>query len=437
MSEFEEISKAASAQGMYLVDHTNMAPLISEYENALKESVRLSLIVDPVETPFKSKYEAREMLDAVASKLEATRTILSLEGKKGVIQEEVDWRYNVLRVYLGTIAFEVEEPHNTQSDLEAAIDFFLPGYRSRVEELCLATEEGVQPSLAGYEEAAGTLPAITLTDKRVCCDVLKCASMLGILWAGREQLKKSFLYLLSAKLIYESILKLSLPDSSSSEVESLYTHNLFYLAQAYGHIGNSILSCKYCHETLNRQLSSGVVDAGALEWVKNCMGIGDFYMTMNQYKSCAYALSSAEKILREKVLPFLSNQESFSDWRSEIREVEADLHRRWLRLEINNMKRSTELIRKCDMTGPNPQNVVVELESQFQGLDVEIPSLFDDILESDDLDVIASKLSIIRSLEDATVAFKRGFSHADSAKKILVLDGLLSFIPSYCNLIRL
>jgi hypothetical protein len=422
MSGFEDIAKAASAQGMYLVDHTNIIPLIAEYEDAVKESARLCLVADPMETPFKSKYAARELLDGVSRKLEATRTILSLEGKKDVVNNDVDWRYNVLRVLLGAIAYEVEEPHNTQIELEAAIDFFLPGFCSRIDEQCPA-DAGTE--CAGVEVLAEGLPDLAPTDIRFCGEILKCVNMLGILWAGREQIKKSFLYLHSAKRIYGHISKLALSESAHKEIESLYTHNIFYLAQAYGHIGNAKLSCKYCHETLNRQLSYGVDEAGALEWVKNCMGIADFHMATNQYKKCAYSLAASEAVLNEKVLPLLAGQESFADWRTGVREIEADLHRRWLRLEINNLKRSLVIKAKYDSDLPNSaiSTSSINIENQFHGIVVDIPSLFDDISENDDISAEVGTASFVRSIEEATLAFKRGFARADAAKKILLLDG--------------
>ena len=39
------------------------------------------------------------------------------------------------------------------------------------------------------------------------------------------------------------------------DVENIYTHNCFYLAQAYGNIGDSKLSSKFCHRTLQRQFT--------------------------------------------------------------------------------------------------------------------------------------------------------------------------------------
>jgi hypothetical protein len=71
--------------------------------------------------------------------------------------------------------------------------------------------------------------------------ILIASYPLGILWAGRGQVKKSLLYLLSVKKMYHSAsdalktqLKLKLKQSFASDLDSIYTHNLFYLAQAYG-----------------------------------------------------------------------------------------------------------------------------------------------------------------------------------------------------------
>ena len=61
----------------------------------------------------------------------------------------------------------------------------------------------------------------------------------GILWAGRGQVRKSLLYLLSVKNMYQSAFESSynrclLKKTFWAEIDSIYTHNLFYLAQAYG-----------------------------------------------------------------------------------------------------------------------------------------------------------------------------------------------------------
>ena len=123
MTDFASFATAASEKGMYLVDHENISTLVSEFEEAIRKSDNLCEVEDPLETPYASKYEARKILDEIASKLEATQTILKLEGKKQNLVE-IDWRLSSCRVRLGTIAWECEEPHNTQVELETAVVYF-------------------------------------------------------------------------------------------------------------------------------------------------------------------------------------------------------------------------------------------------------------------------------------------------------------------------
>ena len=79
----------------------------------------------------------------------------------------------------------------------------------------------------------------------VCIYIYVCE---GILWAGRDNAKRSFLYLIASKEFFDKARLL--PDMTAAdraEMESTCTHNLFYLAQAYGNIGNVKLSSRYCH----------------------------------------------------------------------------------------------------------------------------------------------------------------------------------------------
>ena len=90
----------------------------------------------------------------------------------------------------------------------------------------------------------------------------------GILWAGRGQVRKSLLYLLSVKKLYHSASeKESLSKGMrKAELDSIYTHNLFYLAQAYGEYHNLRLSSimlhisyDICHKIIDGSLINGDV----------------------------------------------------------------------------------------------------------------------------------------------------------------------------------
>jgi hypothetical protein len=90
-------------------------------------------------------------------------------------------------------------------------------------------------------------PALDAPRPQVCADAVQCLNLMGILWAGRGFVKRSFLYLLATKNLYERCKDLPLSASDRKELESVFTNNLFYLAQAYGNCGNMKLSSQYCH----------------------------------------------------------------------------------------------------------------------------------------------------------------------------------------------
>ena len=81
----DDILASAKQNGMYLVDESNTSTLEKEFDDCIIEVDRLCEIIDPEQTPFDSKYQARKILDNVCNKLEATKTIASLEKKRDVI----------------------------------------------------------------------------------------------------------------------------------------------------------------------------------------------------------------------------------------------------------------------------------------------------------------------------------------------------------------
>ena len=109
----------AKGKGMHVVDNNKLADSYKDFEAEVAKADALSETPDPDETPYLSKYKARDILDMLCSRLEANRTIASLE-KDAKIVYETNWRIAALRVRLGSLAWEVEEPHNTQVELELA-----------------------------------------------------------------------------------------------------------------------------------------------------------------------------------------------------------------------------------------------------------------------------------------------------------------------------
>lgn len=334
---------------MYVVESDNIGALILEYEKEMKSADDLCEVADPETTPYKSKYEARELLDKICQKLEATRTIASLEKKVTVI-EQMDWRLAAARVRLGIISWECDEPHNAQTDLELASQFFCPSLVDSIHSLTCDEEDADSPKKTDVKsaEVVEVVPEfsvrslMTVGAEKVVLETMKCLNMIGILWAGRGRVRRSFLFLLAAKKTYHHAQHngdgTSIDHAVVKEIESAYTHTLFYLAQAYGHIGIAQKSSFYCRETLQRQLDQGLNDSrSAMDWAKNCAGMADYYMSKTYFKIASHSLSCAENVLRTKVLAIEPpDSKTFSD----ATEILADINRRWIRLDLSLLKKA-------------------------------------------------------------------------------------------------
>jgi hypothetical protein len=109
---------------------------------------------------------------------------------------------------------------------------------------------------------------------------------------NRVNAYRSFLYLLASKKFYDNSKDMKMSEGVRDEMEANLTNNLFYLAQAYGNIGNADLSSLYCHMTLQRQLNAGLNVSSGLEWCKNCMGMGDFHIALLVSLNCPCIVQS-------------------------------------------------------------------------------------------------------------------------------------------------
>lgn len=512
-TSLEGMKAEASAKGMYVVDPNSKDGLLEEYDDKLEEADKLIAVVDPDTTPYLSKYKARELLDAVVNKCEATKTIAMMEARREDVAE-MAWRIAAVQTKLGVISWEVEEPHNAQIDLERGAAFYAPGFVAEVDAISdaeeakktnkeggggedgdsnsrvteLPAEDDVAAAAASSAEPpvwSKTSPEVKLPKDTLvlCMDAMKCLNMLGILWAGRGVVHKSFLYLLAANKLYARgkvhLDKLNATSSAgdrrrAKEMESVYTHNLFYLAQAYGHIGDTRKSGEFCFETLQRQYAVGFDNmAGALDWIKNCVGISDFYIALGHYKKCSLALLSAQAVYIRRVLTFqaqekaekekkdknrakdadpqnlkfldvltdpgISSNAAFDD--NDIAEVEADLSRRLAHLDQTILKHAYE--RKLQQETAVENGVPFEdAEDDPEDDDAGASSRATKRAAEGEADCAPENIHFFKGLPvspvpfltagaintfaDARVVFLRAGMHIDVAKKHFVLDGFVS-----------
>lgn len=521
----EEVLEQAEKQGLTVVqsDDAGFQQLLTDYTRVLGEAEKLCDIVDDEKTPFASKYKAREMLDQLLRNVEAHHTICSLEKQKDkmdLLKEKIA----SLQLKIGTISWDCEEPHNAQKELEEACSFYFPSFVQEINDFIQDREVNNIEDGALHPEVRNViapidfnhiqLPVLPIIPGHLVVDAMRCLNLLGILWAGRAQPYKSLHYLLSAHSIHDlyypssdgsSTSKVKLSAEVMEDLDSTFTHNLFYLAQAYGNLGNTKESSHYCQQTLQRQLlqksnsaSSTASNARlnlphiglndykmALDWVKNCCGIADFYLAMNYYQCSALALASAEKILSEKVIKPLydemnakygegtvsaTNKPNFSSGHLNAVEIEADLHRRWAALYITLLHRASdrekEIASYQELAG-NTTDAQMEserLRNVLDASDQEDEALIQKLLEKTKLNTAANEafptevtgtdskgvtieffehlpvtlpsllhINDIQSFEQARSLFLRGSAKIEAAKKYFVMDG---YVTDHCTLLQ-
>ena len=516
----EELAQEAKDKGLYMVDHTNVEPLLLEYEEVIKSTDILINKVDEEKEPFKSKYEARKMLDEICNKLEANRTILQLEKKIDLIKKEFNYRIGNIRTITASISWDVEEPHGTERDGCHAMEIYFPGLWEYIVEVSpdvnsddddlprlreVELDDKIKYLLSPFMSLSGNSTASSSGISHITLDifatVLKCLNMLGILWNGRENPRRGMLYLNCVKELYlkSTIHKDDNKDKKGdgkNKIELIYTHTLFYLAQAYGNLGYSAMSANFCYQTLQRQLSVGISGDSLLEWVKNSVSLSDYYLSsancvLNAHtlEVCEYLLSRYEEELCmtwaddgtndaaaaaaavesnsnnctsttttgkdnvftfdkvEKVGPGISaeatavEREVIEKGKEAIRnqekltELKANIARRWIRMDIDNLRIASERYRNQLEGIDDPE--AKELDKELLQVEVEMKNtmmnggwfqISDDKISNDINKPTTTLLrpSEIDSGEKAKEIFKRSTLKLQTCKQYFVLDGFVS-----------
>ena len=227
------------------------------------EATNLCAIEDPVETPFKSKYAAINVLCAARKQLaglldahERERASAGSDAAGGDSAAAED-ALCALDVRLGGIHIDVEAPHDAQGCLERALAHVTDGGKARVRQRLRATAHDLY-------------------------------NQLGVLWTNRGEHERAGAYLEEAAEIYASFGAFATAASpleptrdceayAGETAERLYAHTAFYLAQSYGVLGRDEEAAAMCGETLTRQLTAAAagatVNAAAADYGQQLAGL--------------------------------------------------------------------------------------------------------------------------------------------------------------------
>lgn len=182
-------------------------------------------------------------------------------------------------------------------------------------------------------------------------------NQMGILWTGRGKPTEALEYFKTAELLYIDFKNLiggapvmaeeylspkrdedgKLEFERASQLESLYTHTLFYFAQVHQQLGNAAVSAQYCHVTLQRQLEAPDLDS--LDWSLHAATLSQYYMTERMFNMSRHCLASADVIYSQAE----ADSTNTSDERKEkLLQAKADILRCWIKYGLGLMEFSRE-----------------------------------------------------------------------------------------------
>jgi len=135
--------------------------------------------------------------------------------------------------------------------------FYLPEICDQLKKYCNEDDGGDKAEKLPVDDyISSILEIISINsdgiDKMWAPDAMNCLNMLGIIWSGRGRTKLAIIFLLTSKSYYEVVKRVEIHRDESwiVELESSMTHCLFYLAQAYGLLGDSKSSSLYCRQVI-------------------------------------------------------------------------------------------------------------------------------------------------------------------------------------------
>lgn len=224
-------------------------------------------VEDPEENPYKSKYQARELLQ------DAVKQVERLLGETEDDDEAERGREMLARLflYLGKNYYYCEEVAAAERQLNRSLELYLRSSMRLV------------PNYFVFIQ-----------------DVL---NQLGMLWCHRQNHAEGMNFLRRAQIMFLNR-PAAVRETHDEQADNNYTLTMFYLAQAYGGLQKPALSARFCAETMSRQLEHNTGDRRPQEikerdpfdckdWVRNCCSLSDFFANECMFWTAEYLLHAA------------------------------------------------------------------------------------------------------------------------------------------------
>ena len=243
---------------------------------------------DEVSNPYKSLYEARDILKSVLIQVQNLQDYFD--------QDSVSIISILINLDLGTIDLKTEELSSGEQRLEEAFTL-----------------------LSSLKSSKTNLHLIEIN----------ILNQLILLWTIRVDYSKAMKYFELAQSIYQNWSKLpekdkclfdfvdcfnlnqshsTLYQESVQKMETSYTQSLYFAAQISQKMGEKKVSASYCIQTLKRQYLNG--DCNQLDWSINAATLSQYFSHCGQFRIAQHLLASALYILDEYANKYGNEEES-------------------------------------------------------------------------------------------------------------------------------
>ncbi|KAG9275592.1 KIF1-binding protein [Astyanax mexicanus] len=391
---------------------------------------------DPENDPFRSKYEARELLKDIYCAL------------KSVEAEESDGEADGQGEQSGSEEAECgagrSVPGDSRAGLRAAklavIEYYLGVNHTETEELS-AGEEHLMNCMKLLEKCTVTPENVSL--------FIQARNQLGILWAGRDETEKAQGFLETAESIYVNYMKedgqppvdlmdffVAEEDATTQQermrrFEMAYTHTLYYLAQVYKNLDQFERAGQYCHSTLQRQLKFN--QFVPLEWAINAATLSQYYITKTRYMEARHCLAAASVIagLAGEVPSEAAAKESQTEYekREQLCQKRAEIARCWIKYCLNLLQDARKLLEdnigELDLDRQEELLRARQDEEEEKEREKKSAVLFDSCDTFDSICSLEEKVSCAFPLtfEEARAIFLVGQTYVGQAKEYFEMDG--------------
>lgn len=458
--------------------------MFNELKQTLKDYLFLNYVEskkDAEETPFESKYKARELVKSQIEKIITIDSSLLTDDNEYMKSLETKHLNETYEYFMNSLESECLSKYSMNSKKFLILKLFEYNLAKNYAE----TEE-IESGEKLFAKLVQQLDTLTLNKNMeqvynplIFNLKLNCFMELIIIWSLRSDYKKCLKLLLQideAYAIFKQDSNRNYLENNSKDVvaefktmpfdptelisidlklndeirknnfESIYTHCLFYSAQVYAKLDEKDKSAYYCQLTLQRQIDQNKmilnndedtntnkndltilnqqlqekVSFQPLDWATHAAALSQYYVCQNDFATARHCLASADSILNKLNASTTSDDEKLNEQTHSIR-------RCWAKYAIELLKvAKTKLLESTDQLDQKSLLELIDKPSQFH---FNLPAIYD----YDECIKNSISSNIPLDYEQARQVFLKAVRILNTAREYFKLDG---YVTDHCEITR-